>query len=242
MLPPTLTKNVRVLEFQRLYTPSAFREERILWRAVIQLNLVRSVRKILDAISDHQDAIIESTSGGEDDFDDDTPYIHPDLHELKMRLLPLRHIEQLLIAKLVPPGEDEASGFGYFPASAVAPPAASSASMSVASGSINSGRYTHGYSHSISQRNQEIFVRPGMALNGNVARGKGSIGGRLSNGSNSLDGPDEPTIVIHECCRDIQALWRDRSAREILRRRKIKLEEQSGLYAPCFVSKQAPYS
>ncbi len=70
-----------------------------------------------------------------------------------------------------------------------------------------------------------------MALKGFVARGKGSIGGRpSSSGNNSLDGHDEPTLVIHECYRDIQALWRDRSARDILRRRKIKLEEQSGLY------------
>ena len=39
------------LEFQRLYTPNAFREERILWRSVIQLNLVRSVRAVLDAVA-----------------------------------------------------------------------------------------------------------------------------------------------------------------------------------------------
>jgi hypothetical protein len=38
-------------EFQRLYTPIAFCEERILWCSVIQLNIVRSVRLILDALT-----------------------------------------------------------------------------------------------------------------------------------------------------------------------------------------------
>ena len=38
-------------KFQRLYTPTAFREERILWGAVIQLNILRSIRTILDALT-----------------------------------------------------------------------------------------------------------------------------------------------------------------------------------------------
>ena len=36
------------VEFQRLYTPTAFREERILWGAV---NILRSIRTILDALT-----------------------------------------------------------------------------------------------------------------------------------------------------------------------------------------------
>ncbi len=38
-------------EFQRVYTPTAFREERIHWRVIIQLNVIRSVHSILAAIS-----------------------------------------------------------------------------------------------------------------------------------------------------------------------------------------------
>lgn len=40
-------------EFQRVYTPTAFREERIHWRVIIQLNVIRSVHTILAAISAH---------------------------------------------------------------------------------------------------------------------------------------------------------------------------------------------
>jgi guanine nucleotide-binding protein alpha-1 subunit len=40
-------------EFQRVYTPTAFREERIHWRVIIQLNVIRSVHSILAAITAH---------------------------------------------------------------------------------------------------------------------------------------------------------------------------------------------
>ncbi|KDQ60013.1 hypothetical protein JAAARDRAFT_205077 [Jaapia argillacea MUCL 33604] len=46
-------KSTTLRQFQRLYTPTAFRQERILWRSVIQLNLTRSIRTILEAIPSH---------------------------------------------------------------------------------------------------------------------------------------------------------------------------------------------
>lgn len=41
-------------EFQRIYTPTAFHEERIHWRVIIQLNIIRSVHAILAALSAYQ--------------------------------------------------------------------------------------------------------------------------------------------------------------------------------------------
>ncbi|KAL0958015.1 hypothetical protein HGRIS_000188 [Hohenbuehelia grisea] len=46
-----LGKSTTLRQFQRLYTPTAFREERVLWRAVIQLNILRSIRTIIDALA-----------------------------------------------------------------------------------------------------------------------------------------------------------------------------------------------
>ncbi|KAF7374475.1 Guanine nucleotide-binding protein alpha-4 subunit [Mycena sanguinolenta] len=43
-------KSTTLRQFQRIYTPTAFREERIQWRAVIQLNIIRSIHTILDAL------------------------------------------------------------------------------------------------------------------------------------------------------------------------------------------------
>lgn len=148
--------------------------------------------------------MVESTSGGEDGPEiEEAPPLPVGLQELTLRLLPLRHIEQLLIAKLVPPGEDEATHFG----------------------NLNNNGHDRAY------RNQEIFVRPGTSWKGFVARGKGNLlGGRpLSAGTTGIETQDEPTAVIHECRRDMMSLWRDQTVRKILRKRRIRLEEQPGL-------------
>ncbi|KAI5121426.1 hypothetical protein M0805_006188 [Coniferiporia weirii] len=229
-------KSTTLRQFQRLYTPSAFREERILWRSVIQLNLVRSVRKILDALADHTDAMFDSLSGGEGDSDGDEqqqqqqrqqrhhhPFSAVDLHELGMRLLPLRHIEQLLIAKLVPPGEDEATHFGYYADGS----GAGAGGGGGASGSVSVSGSARG------ARNQEIFVRPGAAWKGFVARGKdpgGHARPQSSGPSLSIDLQDEPTAVLHECRHDLMDLWRNPIVDSLLRKRKIRLEEQPGFF------------
>jgi len=104
-------KSTTLKQFQRLYTPTAFREERQLWRAVIQLNVVRSIRVIIETISDaHKSSVLSS---GEDSEDDGNSLFTKDLEFLTTRLLPLRHIENLLIAKLAPPNEDEATHLGF---------------------------------------------------------------------------------------------------------------------------------
>ncbi|KAL5498558.1 hypothetical protein ACEPAH_1912 [Sanghuangporus vaninii] len=287
-------KSTTLRQFQRLYTPSAFREERVLWRSVIQLNLVRSVRKILDALAEHPQVLYADSSnlrhamgvlrggGGEDDSDGDgddsmtffsDPMAH--LHELSMRLIPLRHIEQLLIAKLVPPDESEATHFG-----AEVP----DAGPGIASGSGIYGGVSGGRGHDRgggNARNQEIFVRPGTAWKGFVARGKGRPTNRSPsppsptpsnshsnshhshshshsysnshshhNHSNStcyshpleyghghshshsreVELQDEPTTVLHALRHDIMSLWRDPIVREVLRKKKIRLEEQPGFF------------
>ena len=40
---------------------------------------------------------------------------------------------------------------------------------------------------------------------------------------------DEPTVVLNQARGDIIALWNDPMVREILKRRRIRLEDQPGL-------------
>ncbi|KAH8992659.1 G-alpha-domain-containing protein [Lactarius akahatsu] len=47
-------KSTTLRQFQRIYTPTAFREERIHWRVIIQLNVIRSVHTILGAVTAHR--------------------------------------------------------------------------------------------------------------------------------------------------------------------------------------------
>ncbi|KAL0579665.1 hypothetical protein V5O48_002365 [Marasmius crinis-equi] len=278
-------------EFQRLYTPTAFREERILWRAVIQLNIVRSIRIILDAISLPSSPLTSPSvspkphrrngsharerrasfgttlshtlngeagpsnyhrngngngfvngfangydradSGNESDGESDseahgrssdhssvTLYSSP-LESLKMRLLPLKHMEALLIAKLVPPNEDEATHLpspGHHRAIAQPP---------------------------LAYRTHEVFVRPGAGWRGVLSKARVHFSSASSSGSEEddsrfsrpmsagnagLESPDEPQEVLYQCRKDIMALWHDETVRTILARRKIRLEEFPGFF------------
>lgn len=247
------------------------------------------MRKILDALSEYSNAVYNDSfslrntmgvsdggggggggGGGDSDGDDSASFFDhtAHLHELGMRLLPLRHIEQLLIAKLVPPDEEEATHFGTgaSPGGFVSSPgeASGSGSGGVGVGGSNVGYGIAGPSRARerSGRNQEIFVRPGTGWKGFVARGPGksrpsdrspSPSQRSSisqsqaypknNGhhgrahshsrpyelSQSVDLQDEPTAVLHACRHDIMALWKDPSVKEVLRKKKVRLEEQPGL-------------
>lgn len=194
-------------DFQRLYTPSAFREERILWRGVIQLNVVRSVRTIMDALSNVRLPPVDS--GGEDS-DDDALHIPHEIDLLRMRLTPLRHIEALLIAKLVPPGEDDASSFA-------------------GGASFSAYKSRRSPSSERSWRTQEVFVRPGATWKGALAKSTRRDGRPISLGDTGMATRDEAQEVLHNCSDDIIALWHNKFVREVLRRRKIRLEELPGL-------------
>ncbi|KAJ8474612.1 hypothetical protein ONZ51_g7112 [Trametes cubensis] len=208
-------KSTTLRQFQRLYTPNAFREERILWRAVIQLNIVRSIHTILDALNDirRRDVYPSSTYTSDPDSDSESenhvslPY---HLEELRRRLYPLHHVESLLIAKLVPPNEHEATTLGVG-----------------GSNSVNGNVPYYGNSYPPSShafRHQEVFVRPGAAW-------KLRTSGRpQSAGTTGQETIDESQTVLHHCCPDMIALWQDHVVRQILRRRKIRLEESPGFY------------
>ncbi|KAJ8087641.1 hypothetical protein PM082_006475 [Marasmius tenuissimus] len=280
-------KSTTLRQFQRLYTPTAFREERILWRSVIQLNIVRSIRIILDAISlpnspltspsvspkphkrngsyprerrgsfgtnvsypmnaeagpsnyhrngnGHSNAYeradsgndtdgesdFEPHSGGRSDHSSVTLYSSP-VESLKMRLLPLKHMEALLIAKLVPPNEDEATQL----------PSPSHLSRQIAQ-------------LPLAYRTHEVFVRPGAGWKGALSKARvhfpsKSVSGSEEDSSGSdrpasagtagTETADEPQEVLHQCRRDIMALWHDEHVRTILARRKIRLEEFPGFF------------
>ncbi|VDC03814.1 unnamed protein product [Peniophora sp. CBMAI 1063] len=299
-------KSTTLRQFQRLYTPSAFNNDRVHWRAIIQLNLIRSIQTILSNISGptppgsglrsrsnshtarsvrshtrtydsgatdeksisgrsrapswsnapplpvagsskdaarqwapsqsqptHDMDVIEeaisdgdfefgsssqpgpsglyaSTSGaghkrrasnvhrhghspsagtdfGGDEEDDD------DLEGLALRLLPLRHAEALLKAKLVPPDEEEPVDMGA-PPSPNAPPRA-------------------GF--------KEVFVRPGRWV-GLFRGGRSLAPGELE--------ADEVQRTLVQCRDDMLRLWHNRTVRTRLAIRKVRLEEESGFF------------
>jgi hypothetical protein len=170
---------------------------------VIQLNLVRSIRLIVDTISEvHRSAILsEDESDGEEEFQ-----LSDKLLAITDRLKPLRHIENILVTKLVPPNEAEATSLGSRPDI---------------------------ISSSQSRKDQEIFVRPGKGWHGTLLRGARSFR-PTSAGSTGLETPDDAQCVLDSCRPDMIALWRNPTVRAILQRRKVRLEELPGLYVIMF--------
>ena len=146
------------------------------------------------------------------------------LEALKSRLHPLRHIEQLLVAKLVPPNEDEATHLAS-PSHSIYP---------------SSHIQNHGAVNSF--RSQEVFIRPGAAWRGALSKarvGNPSVstdtplvhdnGRPYSAGNTGLETADEPQEVLQSCQKDLILLWNDQVVQEILRRKKVRLEEFPGL-------------
>jgi len=59
-----------------------------------------------------------------------------------------------------------------------------------------------------------------------------------SAGNTGLETADEPQEVLYSCQRDLISLWNDRAVREILKRKKVRLEEFPGLYVNLRISRQ----
>jgi len=103
-------KSTTLKNFQLMYTPKAFKAERASWRSVIQLNLIRSIRTILEALA--------AADEGSITLDSDTPPLPPlttEQRTLRMRLLPLLRVEDQLIRQLAGPGEIEATKRSFDP-------------------------------------------------------------------------------------------------------------------------------
>jgi hypothetical protein len=166
---------------------------------------VRSIRIILDAIYSTVHARTPSAEyGGDGDGDsveEDSIHALETLRMLSERLAHIRTLEASLITKLVA-SEDE-------------------------------GEPTRLPVH----RDQEVFVRPGTKWKGKLAsRSSGNGKASVSSGDSSrpssphrLLSDDEVSSALHAARLDTLSLWHHTSTKEILRRKKIRLEESPGL-------------
>ncbi|KAG8932487.1 hypothetical protein FRC02_001010 [Tulasnella sp. 418] len=217
-------KSTTIKQFQLLHSPNAFHTERLSWRLVIQLNLVKSIRRILEAVlttplpstsvspppipysDDRWDtdasgvaypimrASMESdwtgttaTSSGEQD----------EFTELKQRLLPLLHAEEILIQKLAAPDSVDYRGDAL------------------------GGR--QGFNHlswtDWENGKPEMFVRSGDWKTKTA-----------STSSAQEEVEDEPTRIIYQCREDMISLWRNPVVHQVLRQKMINLSESSGFF------------
>ncbi|KAJ7082579.1 guanine nucleotide binding protein, alpha subunit [Mycena epipterygia] len=93
-------KSTTLKNFQLMCEPKAFRAERASWRAIIQLNVIRSFRIILDAVSRASSSLDLPPSPHSSYSSHESLRPDVDLLALRARLLPLLNIEDVLVHRL----------------------------------------------------------------------------------------------------------------------------------------------
>ncbi|KAJ7483231.1 guanine nucleotide binding protein, alpha subunit [Mycena latifolia] len=198
-------KSTCLKQFQLLHTPAAFHAERIAWRAVIYLNLIRSVKWILDAlqpetenVDEHDDgdsretaSVIISSNGRPPSAISGTKV--PNYEGYRRRLQPLMQLEDRLIY--------------------------STSSPTSSTGSMSKG--------------SEITVHTSTNWKKAFSLGNRSKSPKSAH-SGEIEGwwedPDDPVHTLHACAPYMQDMWRDPNVRQRLREKRLRLEESSGFY------------
>lgn len=185
----------------------AFRLEKASWRAIIQLNVVRSIHVILDAMTRAQQSQYDPSAP---DINSSPPFHHvelpemphfePELLKLKLRLAPLLRLEDVLIRRLTPAGSAEYEATQF--------PTLNTTKTLVREVAINS-----------TMAWKEVFSRL-------------KPGDRDSFDSEQVidwEDPNDPGRVLHECAEDMKKLWEHKTVQELLERQNLRLEEMAGL-------------
>lgn len=216
---------------------------------MIQLNLVRSINTILDVLSTemgktgaHPTSPMSSPfarpvtspastnssheSSPTNEASTPSPVQFSNTHALlKLRLAPLRRVEADL-KQLIGAASDEVPetpGIGLWgngSGSHAHPPDDENAAAPFEAGSVGRRRPSEYYVRSNATW-REAVLSAYHRINGHETEG------RVSNGS---DGSklDDATEIIASCADDMQALWEDDVVRDVLRRRKIRMELAPG--------------
>ncbi|EKM61835.1 uncharacterized protein PHACADRAFT_248702 [Phanerochaete carnosa HHB-10118-sp] len=249
-------KSTTLKQFQLLHTPQAFHAERIAWRFVIYLNLLRSVRRILDAISPEADA---AHNGVDDDYEEATEpativisarngHGHAGAAAQQSRggipferyvrnLAPLLDIEHRLLTQLSDPEDNVDKEATHLPRAGSSSSNGARAYEGEVSGEVlprivipASG------SHSLPTSPVTPGTEPSVRTTSNwkKAFSLGRIQSPKNVHSGELQGwwedPEDPVHIINRCAPYIAELWRDKRVRQKLTERRIRLEESSGFY------------
>ncbi|THH19627.1 hypothetical protein EW146_g1600 [Bondarzewia mesenterica] len=203
-------KSTMLRNFQLQFTPQAFRKEAEAWRAVIHLNLVRSVTFILNLLSDTRTSVPPPSPASQlgiaepdsDTADQTKPTVRTtgELRHLRIRLSPLRSVEEALA--------------NFLSAEAVHPQQQQELSL-----------YDRAF---------EVSVRPGSKWKSlfrtNLAAASGSGGNGRPTRHRAQDELANAKKVIEACREDMIALWENETVRESLRSQRVALEFQSGFF------------
>jgi guanine nucleotide-binding protein alpha-1 subunit len=227
-------KSTILRNFQLQFAPSAFHAEAAAWRAVIDLNLVRSVTFLLNLLEESSptspgpskaDAPGNGSGTGNNSGGADIRSTSPsgtkimplrrltdDLRRLRVSLSPLRSIEECLARFISPEHYPRRVG------------CAVGSSSNNDNGNRNGGSPTAALP---TERAFEVSVRSGSRWKTPF---KGSAGGAMSKArSQEYEEVQNARRVIEACREDIVTLWNHPAVRASLADQSVSLEFQSGL-------------
>ena len=175
------------------YARERWHEERSSWRAIIQLNLIRSIVGLLDLLGD--------ALGGSASDSPSAPSVPlTEKHRLlRLRLAPLRGVQQDLQRRLGAAAVEES----YNPGPGGVLPRPSEFAV----------RSDDGWRSAL----ERFRARPQEAQESARA-----AEARMRKAA-------EVTGVVVGCAEDMKALWEDNVVQEMLRRKKVRMEEEPGL-------------
>lgn len=183
------------------YAQPAWERERSGWRAVVQLNVVRSIITILGVVEAEMSGDVPAESD-----DDETPQADDearkftDRHQLLMiRLAPLRGVEAELKRRLGAGSEPVSPTFSPMSATPFDDPETVIARRTLPEFSV---------------RSWKEVLDPAV---------------KHSPPSDADRDLDSVTITIANCKDDMKALWEDKTVRLALKRRKLRLPDSAGL-------------
>ncbi|KAJ6564051.1 guanine nucleotide binding protein, alpha subunit [Mycena capillaripes] len=195
-------KSTTLKNFQLMCEPKAFRAERASWRAIIQLNVIRSLRIILDALGNASNVLDlppspRSSYSSRDSLRPDT-----DLLALRTCLLPLLDIEIALKQRLAAPDIND------------------SHELSPTLSTMFRRRVE-----------KEIAVNSTVAWKNAFMRDQAAHRESVET-QNVVDweNSDDPGLVLHEHTEHMQRLWAHPTVHAILQRQGIRLQESPGFF------------
>ncbi|KAI0095144.1 guanine nucleotide binding protein, alpha subunit [Irpex rosettiformis] len=253
-------KSTTLKQFQLLHAPAEFRAERLAWRFVIYLNLLRSVRRILEAIAPDADSVW-STFDDTDDIDNvepaaiviraprgskprhAQPNASPDYERYMKNFRPLFELEQQLISQLSDRDENTDDEATHLPPQTQAwanamTPVSNGLSRVASEGSSPPVFAVKSISQSLPPPPVSPTADGELSVPTTSNWKKVFAFGRAQNPkyahSGELQGwwedPHDPVHIMNRFAPLITELWRDPKVRRLLTERRVLLEESSGFY------------
>ncbi|KAH9916664.1 G-protein alpha subunit [Fomitopsis serialis] len=193
-------KSTTLKNFQLAFSPQHFRSERAAWRTIIQLNLIRSIKRLLEVLQQELDESTQPLRTGAPDKGKgkaatvrfSTSPLTDQHRRMRMRLSPLLPIEEQLTRRLLPDANDRLQDV-----------------------CVRAGSGWKGLLAGI----QQDGGADGQARAKEPRRPSTAEGRR-----------DDPTAVLAACRDDIIALWEDPVVRAVLKRRGVRLQDMPGFF------------